>query len=168
VELNDNIQKRLKQLGIFIPAASKPVAAYVPGLAAGDLLFVSGQLPVFDGQLLYAGRVGQDLSLADGQAAARTAVINCLAVLNDMIQSWDNLLQVIKITGYVQSADSFHDQHLVINGASQLLLDIFGDRGRHTRAAVGVNALPLNAACEVEMICQITSPMHRGDSHRWK
>ncbi|WP_054697343.1 RidA family protein [Syntrophomonas palmitatica] len=150
-----NIEKRIEELGIFIPAASKPVAAYVPGVVAGDLLFISGQLPVFNGKLLYSGRAGQDLSLEDGQAAARTAVINCLAVLKDQIESWDNLVRVIKITGFVQSADSFHEQHLIINGASQLLLDIFGDRGRHSRAAVGVNALPLNAACEIEMICQI-------------
>ncbi len=150
-----NIDDRLAELEIILPEAPKALAAYVPGLVAGEFLYISGQLPLREGKLLYSGRLGWELSLEEGREAARMAIINCLAVLKRHINNWDELLQVVKITGYIQSGENFHDQALVLNGASELLQEIFGERGRHARAAVGVNALPLNAACEVEMIALI-------------
>ena len=150
-----DIENKLNELGIVIPEISKPLASYVPGLMAGDFIYVSGQLPVQEGKIIYSGRIGKDLTIADGQAASRLAVINCLAVLKSCLKDWSSLKQIVKITGYVQCDPDFHDQAKVLNGGSELLQHIFGEQGQHTRAAVGVYALPLNAACEVEMIAQI-------------
>jgi len=148
-------ENKLKDLGIVIPEVAKPLAAYVPGLIAGEFVYISGQLPSKDGKILYTGSVGQDLSITEGQSASRQAIINCLAVLRNCIDDWSSLLHIVKITGYIQCEKDFYDQAMVLNGASQLLEQIFGERGKHARAAVGVNALPLNAACEVEMIAHI-------------
>ncbi len=150
-----DIENKLKDLGINIPEIARPLAAYVPGIIAGDFIYISGQLPQKDGTILYAGSVGRDLTIAEGQAASRLAVINCLAVLKSCLNNWSSLLQIIKITGFIQCEKDFHDQAMVLNGSSELLEQIFGERGKHARAAVGVYALPLNAACEVEMIAQI-------------
>jgi len=150
-----DVETKLKDLGIIIPESSKPLAAYVPGLIAGDFVYVSGQLPQKDGKILYTGSIGKDLTVAEGQDASRLAVVNCLAVLKSCLDDWSSLLRIIKITGYVQCERDFHEQAMVLNGASELLEQIFGDRGKHARAAVGVYALPLNAACEVEMIAHI-------------
>jgi len=152
-----DIESKLKDLGIVIPEIAKPLAAYVPGLIAGDFVYISGQLPAKDGKILYSGSIGQDLSIAEGKTASRLAVVNCLAVLKSCLDSWSSLLRIVKITGYIQCEKDFHDQAMVLNGASELLEQIFGERGKHARAAVGVHALPLNAACEVEMIAQIRS-----------
>jgi len=151
------IEDKLNELGIVIPEISKPLAAYVPGQIAGEFIYVSGQLPIKAGEIIYFGRVGEDLTVAEGQEAARLSVINCLAVMKSYLKEWSNLLQIVKITGYVQCGPKFYDQAKVLNGASELLEQIFGEQGRHVRAAVGVNALPLNAACEVELIAQIKS-----------
>lgn len=150
-----SIEERLSELGIVLPEPPAPAAAYVPGIIAGRLAFVSGQLPSVEGQLAAAGKLGRDLTVEEGQAAARIAAINCLGVLKALLGSLDRVEKIVKVTGYVQSADDFCDQHLVVNGASQLLQDVFGSRGQHARAAVGVNSLPLNAACEIELIALI-------------
>lgn len=150
-----DIENKLKDLGIIIPEIARPLAAYVPGIVAGDFVYISGQLPQRDGKILYAGSVGKDLTIAEGQAASWLAVVNCLAVLKSCLVDWSSLLHITKITGYIQCERDFHDQAMVLNGASELLEQIFGERGRHARAAVGVYALPLNAACEVEMIAHI-------------
>ncbi|MGE5391937.1 MAG: RidA family protein [Deltaproteobacteria bacterium] len=149
------IEDRMKELGIVLPEAAKPIAAYVPGMQAQNIVFISGQLPMSDGKLIYTGKLGRDLQITEGREAARQSVINCLAVLKQYVHSWDQLIQIIKLTGYVQSADDFYEQAQVINGASELMQEIFGERGRHARAAVGVNTLPLNAPCEIEMIALI-------------
>lgn len=150
-----NIEQRLGELGIIVPEAAKPLAAYVPALKTGEYVYISGQLPVKDGDLVYTGKLGRDLSVEEGRKAAEICLINCLAALKTCIDSLDNVVRIVKITGYVQSADDFYDQPKVINGASELLEKIFGEKGKHARAAVGVNALPLNAACEVEMVVQV-------------
>lgn len=150
-----NVEDRLRELNLTIPPVNKPLAAYVPALAAGSLVFISGQLPMQDGNLMYSGKVGRDLSVEEGQAAARISVINCLAALRDLVPSWDSIESIVKITGYIQCEGDFFQQPQVLNGASELLEQIFSSRGRHARVAVGVSALPLNAACEVEMIAQI-------------
>lgn len=150
-----DIDRKLEKLGIAIPEIAKPLAAYVPGLIAGDFIYISGQLPSRDGKVQYTGGIGKELTIAEGQAASRLAAINCLAVLKNCLPDWESLLHIVKITGYIQCEKDFHDQAQVLNGASELLEQIFGEKGQHARAAVGVNALPLNAACEVEMIAQI-------------
>jgi Putative translation initiation inhibitor, yjgF family len=150
-----DIDKKLEELGITIPEIAKPLAAYVPGLIAGDFVYISGQLPSRDGKVQYTGSIGKDLTIAEGQAASRLAAINCLAVLKSSLPAWSYLLRIVKITGYVQCEKDFHDQAQVLNGASELLEQIFANNGQHARAAVGVYALPLNAACEIEMIAQI-------------
>lgn len=151
-----DIEKRLKELNVVIPDSSKALAAYVPGIKAGEFIFVSGQLPIREGKLLYGGRVGRELSLEEGQAAARLAVINCLAVVKTLISNdWDSLLQIVRISGFIQSDEGFFEQAQVMNGASELLKEIFAERGIHSRIAMGVNCLPLNAACEIEMIARI-------------
>ncbi len=150
-----DIENKLNDLGIIIPEIARPLAAYVPGLIAGDFVYISGQLPQKDGKILYAGNIGKDLTIIEGQAASRLAAVNCLAVLKSCLDNWASLIRIVKITGYIQCESDFHDQAMVLNGASELLEQVFAERGKHARAAVGVCALPLNAACEVEMIAQI-------------
>ncbi|NLW92168.1 MAG: RidA family protein [Syntrophomonadaceae bacterium] len=142
----------MRELGVVLSEPAKPIAAYLPGIQTNNLLFISGQLPTKDGQLLYTGKLGLDLDIAQGQDAARQCIINCMSILKQHAHNWEQLVQIIKLTGYVQSADDFYEQAQVINGASELLQKVFGEKGRHARAAIGVNALPLNAPCEIEMI----------------
>lgn len=146
------IDERLNELDIVIPEAAKPVASYVPGMLDGELIYVSAQLPFQNGELMYTGRLGADLAVEEGQAAARLATINCLAVIKSIIKDWKYFEKIVKITGFVQSAPDFYQQAQVLNGSSDLLVQIFGDNGKHSRAAVGASSLPLNSACAVEMI----------------
>ncbi|MGI6468983.1 MAG: RidA family protein [Syntrophomonadaceae bacterium] len=150
-----DIEKRLRECGIVLPEVSVPLAAYLPAVRSGNLLFISGQLPMEQGVLAYKGRLGSELSIAEGQAACRLAAINCLAVLKNNLADWGQLVKIVKITGYIQCEAHFTELPLVLNGASQLLEDIFGEYGKHARVAVGVNALPLGAACEVEMLAEL-------------
>jgi len=149
------IDERLIEMGIILPQAAKPLAAYVPGLKSGEYIYTSGQLPIQNGELVYRGKLGEDLSVEEGQEAARLCTLNSLAIIKDLIGNWDNLIRIVKITGYVQSAPNFYDQPQVINGASQLLEQIFGEAGKHARSAVGAASLPLNAACEIEMVVKV-------------
>lgn len=142
---------KLAALGIDLPAAPKAVANYVPAVVAGDMVIVSGQLPMKDGALAYKGYLGKDVSIEDGYAAARQCAINGLAALAGVIDGdWDRVAAVVRVGGFVASAAGFTDQPKVINGASDFLVEVFGDAGRHARAAVGVSELPLGAAVEVE------------------
>ncbi|MEN6350942.1 MAG: RidA family protein [Syntrophomonas sp.] len=150
-----DIENRLKELGIVIPAPGKPVAAYVPGVKAGEFIYISGQLPIKEGKLLYCGKLGRDLNIEEGQAAGRLAALNCLGILKSFLDKWEQLGQIVKLTGFIQSMDTFQEQAAVLNGASELLEQVLGERGKHARVAVGVNSLPLNAACEIEMIAQL-------------
>jgi len=146
-----SIEKRLKELGIVLPEPPAAVAAYVPSLRAGDLVFTSGQLPFSQGELQYRGIMGKDLSLDEGAAAARLCMLNALAVLGKELGNLDRIEKIVRLVGYVRCTDDFADQPGVLNGASQLLLDIFGRAGRHTRMALGVNALPLGASVELAL-----------------
>lgn len=150
-----SIEDRLKELGIQIPSVAKPVAAYVPAVRAGQWVYVSGQLAFVDGKLEKVGKVGQDVTLEEAQKEAEKCAINCLAALKSEIGSLDNVERIVKVTGFVASAPGFNDQPKVINGASELLGRIFGEKGQHARAAVGVSELPLNAVCEVELIALV-------------
>jgi enamine deaminase RidA (YjgF/YER057c/UK114 family) len=147
-------KKRLTELGITLPQAPKPVAAYVPAVRTGNLLFVSGQLPFEDLELKTKGRCGDWVTLEHGRAAARIAALNALAVVAANVDL-DDVVRIVKVTGYVASIPEFHDHPKVVNGASELLVEIFGEAGRHARAAVGVAALPLDAPVEIEMIVEV-------------
>lgn len=156
------IEARLRELGIELPPAPKPLAAYVPGVRVGELLFVSGVGPTREGKPVYTGLVGKDLSLEEGAEAARLCALNLLAIAREAA-GLERVLRVVKLTGYVASAPGFTEQSKVLNGASEFMVQVFGDRGKHARAAVGVSALPLNFAVEVEAVFQLdlgTGGMH--------
>jgi enamine deaminase RidA (YjgF/YER057c/UK114 family) len=149
-----NAEKRLTELGIILPEAPRPLAAYIPAVSSGNLLFVSGQICLVNGELSHKGRVGREISLEQGYQAARTATINSLAIVKAELGSLDRVTRVVKVVGYVASDPDFHDQPKVINGASELLAEVFGDQGRHARSAVGVSSLPLNTPVEIEVILE--------------
>ncbi|HHY39302.1 MAG TPA: RidA family protein [Clostridia bacterium] len=150
-----SFEERIKELGLRLPMPPKPVAAYVPAMLCDGHVYVSGQLPIVDGKLKYCGKVGSDVTQEQGYEAARICALNCLAAARSVIGSLDEVTKVIKVTGYVASAPGFNGQPQVINGASELLEKIFGNTGRHSRAAVGVSELPMNAPVEVEMILKV-------------
>jgi len=150
-----SIRDRLAQLGLQLPASPKPQGWYVPVVRSGNLVFVSGQLPMEDGLVSVTGKLGESVSLEDGKKAARHSLLNILAALEGNGVPLDSVSRVVKLTGFVQSAPDFHDQPLVLNAASELLTDIFGEAGRHARAAVGAVALPKNAAVEIEAIFEV-------------
>lgn len=147
--------EKMESLGLKLPQVPRPVAAYAPGVLIDGLVYVSGQLPFKDGQLSYTGKVGQEVTGEEAYAAARLCAINCLAVAAELAGHIDRIERIVKVTGYVNSAPGFTGQPAVINGASDLLKEIFASKGVHARAAVGVNELPLNAAVEVEMIIKV-------------
>lgn len=149
-----SIEKRLEELGITLPEAPLPLASYVPVVPSGSLLFISGQLCLVNGELLYEGRVGKDVSLEQGYQAARMATINSLAIIKKELGSLDRVKRIVKVVGYVASDSDFYNQPKVINGASDLLVEVFGDQGRHARSAVGVHSLPLNTPIEIEIIVE--------------
>ncbi|MDA8193308.1 MAG: RidA family protein [Thermaerobacter sp.] len=146
------ISQRIEELGLHLPEPARPVAAYVPAVVHGGLCFTSGQLPFDQGRLLAEGMVGREVSLETAYAAARQAALNAVSAAALAVGGLDRLTGVVKVVGLVQSAPDFHQQPQVLNGASELLQAVFGEAGRHARTAVGVSALPLNAAVEVECI----------------
>ncbi len=148
-------EARLQQLGIALSAPAAPLGAYVPTVRAGSLVFVSGTLPMTGGQLLHSGKFGAELSIDRGQACARQAVINALGSLRAEIGSLDKVKRIVRVEGHVASAPGFTDQAQVVNGASELLGDVFGDAGRHARLALGAAELPLNAPVELALIVEV-------------
>lgn len=146
---------KLKKMGITLPAAAKPVAAYVPAIKVGDYIYTSGQLPSTNGKLLATGKLGAEVDEATGYAAARISAINCLAAVKGLIGDLNRVEQVVKVVGFVNSAAGFTNQPKVINGASELFAEVFGPAGEHARSAVGVSELPLNSPVEVEIIIKI-------------
>jgi len=148
-------EDKLKELGIELPETPKPLGSYVPCVRTGNLIFLSGMLPLINGKLARQGKVGEDLRIEEAGEDVRTAVINALSVLKADIGTLNNVKRCVKITGYIASSPNFTDQPLVLNAASDLLLEIFGEAGRHARVAVGVNVLPLNAPVEIEFIFEV-------------
>lgn len=146
------IDERLTELGLVVPEGSKPVAAYIPAVVTGNLVFTSGQLPLVDGVLPMTGKVGAEVTPDDAKALARTCVLNGLAAARNEIGSLDRITRVVKVVGFVASVPSFTAQPTVINGASELLVEVFGDAGQHARSAVGVSALPLDTPVEIEFV----------------
>ncbi|WP_158848081.1 RidA family protein [Saccharothrix deserti] len=145
---------RLAELGVELPEVAAPVAAYVPAVRTGQLVYTSGQLPFVNGSLAATGKVGGDISPEEAKAQARTCALNALAAV-DALVGLDSVVRVVKLVGFVASAEGFTGQPAVINGASDLLGEVFGEAGRHARAAVGVAELPLGAPVEVELIVEI-------------
>lgn len=150
-------EQQLKQLGLELPAPPKPVANYVPVVRTGDLLFLSGVLPSRDGLLVMTGKLGENLTVEQGAEAARVAVLNGLSIIRSVAGSLDRVKQIVKMVGYIASAPGFTDQPQVLNGASDLLVSLFGDAGRHARVAVGAAELPRHAPVEIELIVQVLS-----------
>jgi len=148
----DKPSDRLREMGIDLTTPPKPVAAYVPCVRHGDTLLLSGQIPITGGKVQYAGQVGLEQKLEDAQQAAKLCAINALAVAADAAGGIDNIARVLKVVVYVASHENFTDQHLVANGCSEFLKEVFGESGRHARAAVGVAELPLNSAVEVDVM----------------
>ena len=150
-----SFERKLTDLGIELPAPPKPVATYVPAVQAGDLLFLCGVIPFRDGKLLFEGKLGRELTVEQGYEAARLAVLNALAIVRQALGTLDRVKRVVRMTGHVASAEGFVQHPAVINGASDLLVKIFGDAGQHARVALGAAELPLNAPVEIELIVQV-------------
>jgi enamine deaminase RidA (YjgF/YER057c/UK114 family) len=148
-------EERLQELGVSLPAPAVPVAAYVPCVRTGSLVYVSGQVPVLDGKPSHLGHLGDNVDLEDGRAAARTCAVNVLAALKAELGELSRVRRVVKVTGFVASTPDFTDHPKVINAASELFGDAFGDAGRHARAAIGVAALPSGVPVEVEAIVEV-------------
>jgi enamine deaminase RidA (YjgF/YER057c/UK114 family) len=149
------IEVRLKDLNIDLPEVPKPLAAYIPAKQAGQLIFTAGQLPMVNGELYLKGLLGQDVEIEDANKAARICTLNGLAAIKGLIGDLDKIKQIVRVVGYVASVPNFTQQPAVINGASELLLEIFGDKGKHARSAVGMAVLPLNASVEVELTVEV-------------
>ncbi len=149
-----HIDARLAELGITLPAVATPVAAYVPAMTSGNLLFTAGQLPFVDGPLLATGKVGAEVSASSAAELARVCALNALAAAHSVLGSLDRVTRIVKVNGFVASSPDFIGQPQVLNGASEVLAEIFGDRGLHARAAVGVAVLPLDAPVEVDVILE--------------
>ena len=151
-----SFEANLAALGLTLPTAPKPVASYVPAVRSGNLVFVSGQLPMKDGQLLATGPVPSKCTPEAAHAAARQCVLNGLAVLGDQIGGdFSRVVRVVRVGAFVQSDDGWTEQPKVANGGSELLQQVFGEAGRHARAAVGTNALPLGASVEIELLVEV-------------
>lgn len=147
--------ERLAELGLTLPAVAAPVAAYVPAVRSGNLVWTSGQIPFVDGRLAVTGKVGAEVDAPTAKELARTCALNALAAIAAETGDLDAVRRVVKVVGYVASAPSFFGQPGVVNGASELLGEIFGDAGKHARSAVGVFALPLDAPVEVEVVVEV-------------
>jgi enamine deaminase RidA (YjgF/YER057c/UK114 family) len=150
-----DIYKRLQEKGIVIPELRKPVASYVPAKVFKELIFSSGQSGTVHQKLKYIGKLGKDITIEQGRESARLAILNCLAALEYILGDLNKVEEIIKVTGYVASAEGFKEQPAVIEGASTLLLEIFGEKGKHARSAIGVAELPFGAPVEVELIARI-------------
>jgi enamine deaminase RidA (YjgF/YER057c/UK114 family) len=153
--VSDPPEARLTALGLALPPVAAPLAAYVPAVRSGQYVYTAGQLPLADGQLLMTGRVGAQVSVEEAAALARTCALNALAAVASVTGGLAAVSRIVKIVGFVASDPSFTGQPLVVNGASELMLEVFGDAGRHARSAVGVAVLPLDAPVEIELIAEV-------------
>ena len=153
--MDETVEQRLEELGFELPVTPKPVAEYVPAKRVGGLVYVSGQGPIRNGKPVYVGQVGGEVSPDEAYKAAEICALNCLAAIKSVVGSLEEVKEIVQVRGFVNSADDFHNQPKVINGASELLVRAFGDRGRHVRAALGTSNLPGNIPVEIEMIAKV-------------
>lgn len=151
------IDEKLKSLGITLPVPPKPAGSYIPVVISGNLAFVSGQIPMQDGKVAFTGKVLSDITLEDAQNAARICAINILAQLKASLGSLDRISKIVRVSGFVNSTSDFTEHPKIINAASDLFFEIFGEKGKHSRIAVGVSSLPLNSTVEIDMIVEFTS-----------
>jgi len=150
-----SVENKLKEMGIELPTPPAPVAAYVPVVQTGNLCFVSGQLPMKDGRVMATGAIPSPCTIENAKEGARLTAINILAQLKSHLGSLDRVKRIVRINGFVQSANGFFKQPDVLNGASEFLAEVFGDKGRHTRIAIGVYELPLNASMQIDAIVEV-------------
>ncbi len=150
-----SFEARVKELGLTIPELPRPAFSYVPAVRTGNLIYASGQTPTVAGKLTIQGKLGREISLEQGQEGARLCLLNCLAEVRSLTGSLDAIVRIVKVNDYVASAEGFNQQPAVINGASSLLEEIFGEAGKHARAAIGVAELPFGAPVEIEMIVEV-------------
>ena len=146
---------KLKEIGLDLPEIPKPVAAYIPAKQSGKLVFTAGQLPMVNGELVSKGLLGQDVDVEEANKAARICTLNALAAIKGVVGDLDRIKQIVRVVGYVASVPTFTQQPAVVNGASELLLEVFGEVGKHARSAVGMAVLPMNASVEIELIVEI-------------
>ncbi|MBX7147587.1 RidA family protein [bacterium] len=150
------IEEKFKKLKLPIPSLTKPVGSYIPATKAGNLVFTSGQLPITDGRIIHQGRVGKEIKLEQAQFAAKICLLNALGAIKGVIGDLDKIKKIVRVNGFVRSALDFTDQPKVLNGASDLILEVFGEtKGQHTRVAIGCIELPMNACVEVDIIVEI-------------
>jgi enamine deaminase RidA (YjgF/YER057c/UK114 family) len=149
------VEERLKELGVTLPEPAKPVAAYIPCVRTGTLIFISGQDCRVNGELRYKGKVGENVTEEEAYEAAKIAAINLLAIVKSAIGDLDKVKKIVNLHGYVNSAKGFVRQPMVINGASEFLVEVFGDKGKHSRCALSCNELPFDTPVEVEMIVEV-------------
>jgi len=160
-----NFEEKIEALGYTLPEVAAPVAAYVPAVKVDDIIYTAGQVAFVKGELQFKGRLGDDVTVDDGYQAAAICALNALAAVKSVAGSLDDVARIVRVAGYVNSTNDFTDQAKVLNGASELMLKIFGDAGRHARSAIGVNTLPLGACVEVELVVKLGS---RRDRRDWK
>lgn len=149
------IEEKIKEFGFNVPEAPKPLAAYVPAKKIDNIVYTAGQLPMVDGKLIAEGKLGAEVSNEAGKNAAKICALNCLSVIKSVIGNLDSIEEIVKVTVFVNSANGFSDQPQIANGASEFLVEVFGDAGKHVRSAVGASGLPLNAPVEIEMIVKV-------------
>ncbi len=149
------IEDRIREMGLKITETPKPLASYVPAVKVGNIVYTSGQLPLYEGKLTAQGKVGQEVTLEDASGAAKICALNCLSAVKGLGIGLEEIKKIIKVNGYVNSSPGFTGQPQVINGASNFLLEVFGDQGIHARAAVGVSELPMNASVEIDIILEL-------------
>ena len=149
------VEDRLKSLGLVLPEVPAPLAAYVPAKKVGQVIFTAGQLPLLKGELICKGLLGQDVDVEQAYQAARICTLNALAAIKGVVKDLDQIVQVVRVVGYVASTSTFTQQPAIVNGASELLLEIFGEVGKHARSAIGVASLPLNASVEIELTVEV-------------
>lgn len=150
-----SIEKKIQEKGIILPPPPRPVANYVPAVRSGNLLFVSGHGPYNDGKIKISGKVGKELTVEEGYQVARNVALNCLATIKDVLGDLSKVRRIVKLLGMVNCSEDFKDQPKVINGASDLLVEIFGEAGKHARSAVGMQSLPNNIPVEIEMVLEV-------------
>ena len=150
-----NIENKIKELGLQLPEPPKPLAAYIPAKQVGNLVFTAGQLPMVNGEIILKGLLGQDVEIDPAYNAAKICTLNALSAIKGVIGDLDKIKQVVRVVCYVASVPTFTQQPAVVNGASELLLEIFGENGKHARSAVGMAVLPLNAAVEIELTVEV-------------
>lgn len=150
-----SIEEKLKSMGLSLPPVPKPVAAYIPAVQTGDVVYTSGQIPVAEGKIQYSGKVGKEVTKEQAYEAAKLCALNALAAVKGVVGDLEKIERIVKVVGFVASAEGFTEQPAVVNGASEFLGELLGEKGLHARSAVGVAELPLNVPVELEMIVKV-------------